>query len=198
MRILVSGFEAFGGHEVNPTSLLIASLNNNEISYPHNMNVRGMILPVSFQDSYETLRQAINEFNPDVVISLGLAEKRSSIELETVAVNFIHASIPDNKGRMPMNEKIIEDGLEAYLSTLPIQGIENALKEAKLPVNISSSAGHYVCNYVFYRLMADNQESLRLCGFIHVPLVKEQSSDAPINLEDLKRALSVIFHYLEY
>ena len=198
MRILVSGFEAFGSQEVNPTSWLIASLKKNDISYPLGMEVDGIVLPVSFDDAYEVLEERIKVFNPDIVISLGMAEQRKSIELESLAINKIHAEIPDNKGKKPIEQKIFQDGPDAYLSTLPIQGIEGALKERGLPAKISNSAGHFVCNYLFYRLMSDNLESLRLCGFIHVPLIQEQSSDAPLTFDDLKSALSVILNYLDY
>lgn len=198
MRILVSGFEAFGGHEVNPTALLIASLYKNEIPYPKGMEIEGIVLPVTFEYSYELLKEKIEAFNPDVVISLGLAEKRMAIEIESLAVNKIHAPIPDNKGLMPQNQLISAHGPEGYHSTLPLQGIEGALKASGVTVTISNSAGHFVCNDLFYRLMADNQESQRLCGFIHVPLVKEQSPEAPLFFSELQQALSVIFHYLDY
>jgi pyroglutamyl-peptidase len=200
MRVLVSGFTPFGGRSVNPTSILIGALERGEISYPGELEVEGMILPVTFEDSYVVLRKKIELYNPDVVIAFGQAAGRSSIELESIAVNLIDAEISDNKNVRPIQQKITPHGPETYLSTLPLGGIEGALKESGVPVSISSSAGTYVCNYLFYKLMEENQETLRLCGFIHVPLLPEQalSGEPSLPFEELKRALSVILHYINY
>lgn len=200
MRVLISGFEPFGGRDINPTALLIGSLQNKEIRYPEKMTVDHILLPVTFEDSFSVLQQKINSYNPDIVIAFGQAAKRSAIELETVAVNKIDADIKDNSGAQPINQLISPLGEESYLSTLPIQGMEAALKNAGLPVKLSNSAGSYVCNYLFYRLMETNQDTLRLCGFIHVPLLPEQAKDDEPSLpfHELKRALTVILNYINY
>jgi pyroglutamyl-peptidase len=186
----LSGFEAFDGRETNPTALLMESIGRNEISLPDEMIVDQIILPVTFAESYQILKEKIDSFNPDVVISFGLAAKREAISLESTAINKIDARIADNNGEKPENQRINDIGADTYLSTLPIGGFEGALTSAGLPVSVSQSAGEYVCNYVFYKLMEDNQDTLRLCGFIHVPLHLSQ--------DDLKKAVSVMLHYLKY
>lgn len=190
----------FGGRSLNPTALLIESLIRNEISYPDSLIVDQILLPVTFSESFNVLQTKINEFNPDVVISFGQAAGRDSIELEQVAVNLIDADIPDNQGAKPEKELINHLGEDSYFSSLPLQGIEGALKDHNIPVKISNSAGTYVCNYLFYRLMETNQDTFRLCGFIHVPLLPEQAQkDEPtLNFDDLKKALSVILNYIDY
>jgi pyroglutamyl-peptidase len=200
MRILISGFGPFGGRELNPTALLVEALENREIDYPEELAVEAVLLPVTFEDSYLHLRRKIEAFNPDVVIALGQAAGRAAIELEHRAENKIHAEIEDNDGRRPTDQRINELGPEFYLSTLPLQGIEGALAKAGLPVKLSNSAGAFVCNYLFYRLMEENQETLRLCGFIHVPLISEQARDDEPSLPfaELKRGLSVILNYINY
>lgn len=200
MRILVSGFTPFGGRDVNPTALLVEALANKEIKYPDELHVETVVLPVTFENSYLVLKDKINAFNPDVVIALGQAAGRDSIELENIAINKIHAEIKDNNGQQPTELPINFSGPENYLSTLPIQGIEGALKLAEVPVKISNSAGTFVCNYLFYRLMEDNQETLRLCGFIHVPLLPEQAKDDEpfLAFHDMKKAISVILNYINY
>lgn len=199
MRVLISGFAPFGGRTINPTALLIEALNNHEITYPSELEVKGIILPVTFADSYIELKKYVDSFNPDVVISFGQAGGRASIELENLAVNKIKADIQDNAGKMP--EQLINPiGADSYLSTLPLQGLEGALKDAGLPVKVSNSAGLFVCNYLFYRLMEENQTTFRLCGFIHVPLLPEQATqnEPSLPLSDLKKALSVILNYINY
>lgn len=200
MKVLVSGFEAFGEREMNPTSLLVAALKRNEIPVPDGMTVDQILLPVTFSEAFEVLQERIDEFNPDVVMSLGLASKRGTIDLETTALNRIHAEIPDNLGLRPQNTLINPAGPPCYLSTLPLQGFEGALVSAGIPVKSSNSAGEYVCNYLFYRLMETNQDSLRLCGFIHFPLLDEQARPGETGLSygDMKRALAIMLNYLRY
>lgn len=200
MRVLISGFEPFGGREVNPTALLVDAFKNREIPVPKELTLDQVLLPVTFEQSFEVLQDKINSFNPDMVICFGLAAKRENIELESRAVNKIHAEIKDNAGSDPQNKLISETGDEVYLSTLPIQGIAGALEQAGLPVKISNDAGNFVCNYLFYRLMETNQDTLRLCGFIHVPLLPEHAKEGEgsLSYSELLRAMSVILDYIKY
>lgn len=190
MKVLFSGFEAFGGHETNPTALLMMAMERGEIALPQEMVVDQMILPVTFQDSYQLLEERIKVFNPDVIICFGLAEKRDSLSLESVAVNLMDARIPDNKGEQPVAQKISHGGADRYLSTLPLAGFEGALTRAGIPVAPSQNAGEYVCNYLFYKLMESNLETERLCGFIHVPLI--------LTMEELQKSVEVMLKYLKY
>jgi pyroglutamyl-peptidase len=200
MRVLISGFEPFGGREVNPTALLVDALKNREIEIPKELILDQILLPVTFEKSFEVLQDKINSFNPDIVIAFGLAAKRAHIELENVAVNKIHADIKDNDGVDPQNRRINESGVETYFSTLPIQGITAALQSAGLSAKISNDAGNFVCNYLFYRMMETNQDTLRLCGFIHVPLLPEHAGEdeASLSYSDLLKAVSVILEYIKY
>lgn len=200
MRVLISGFEPFGGRELNPTTLLIKSLDCGDITYPKELIVETLLLPVTFSDSYSCLKKKVQVFNPDVVMAFGQAAGRAEVCLEEVAQNCIDADIPDNAGSRPTQQKISPTGPEVYLSTLPLQGIESTLKAAGIPVKVSQNAGTYVCNYLFYHLMRDNQLSLRLCGFIHVPLLPEQAQgEIPsMSFEQMKKALEQILWYINY
>jgi pyroglutamyl-peptidase len=200
MRVLVSGFEAFDGRNLNPTQRLIEAIERQEIIHPEEIELKGILLPVRFLDSYDILKKQVDLFNPDVILSFGLAAGRSAIELEEVALNLINSTTPDNNGVIITNSPITLNGAESYQSTLPILGIEGKLKEAGLPAKISKSAGTFVCNYLFYKMMEDNQDTQRLCGFIHVPLIKEQAEDnSPIlEFDDLKKGITAILTYITY
>lgn len=164
----------------------------NEISYPASMQIEAVVLPVTYEESYSLLKKRIDEFNPDIVLSFGLASSRESIDLETAALNIMDRRTADNKGHKPTSLQIVPEGPESFVSTLPLTGIRAALKKENLPAEESSSAGSYVCNYLFYHLMRDNQDTFRLCGFIHVP------PEEKLPFADLQKALSVILEYLNY
>jgi pyroglutamyl-peptidase len=200
MKVLISGFAPFGGRDLNPSALLIEALENKQIEIPEGLKVDQILLPVTFEQSFHVLQKKINEFNPDVVIAFGMASTRDSIELENLAVNKIDADLADNLGSQPREQMVNHLGEPSYLSTLPLQGIEGALKDAGLPVKMSNSAGTFVCNYLFYRLMETNQETLRLCGFIHVPQLPEQAKPGEPSLpfSDLMKAIQVILDYINY
>jgi pyroglutamyl-peptidase len=193
MRVFISGFGPFGDHEVNPTSLLIDALRNGEISYPEELLIETVTLPVSFGESYEVLKKMSDSFNPDVMIAMGLGADRKAIELELIAQNKIHAQIRDNLGEKPEHQVINPKGPLSYLSTLPLAGMEGVLKKNGLPVKISNNAGTFVCNYIFYKMMEDNQDTERLCGFIHFPPLKED-----MTMDELKRVIELILNYLKY
>lgn len=200
MRVLVSGFEAFDGRSINPTQKLVEAIQRQEINHPEEIELKGVLLPVRYLDSYDILKTQIDLFNPDVILSFGLAAGRSCIELEEIALNLINSSTPDNGGVVILNAPITLNGAALYTSTLPIQGIEGKLIEEGLPAKISKSAGTFVCNYLFYKMMEDNQTTQRLCGFIHVPLMPEQADkDSPsLQFDKLKKGVTLILNYITY
>lgn len=180
MRILVSGFEAFGGHSLNPTEKLVREIIARPADFApakSTVEVRGIVLPVTFADSFARLRDEIRAFDPYVVISLGLASGRcNSIEIERVAINCLDSTSPDNAGVQPRDLLIEDGGSAALFSTLPIRAMHSALEKAAIPAQISSSAGTYVCNYLFYRLLESSARTVRRCGFVHVPFLPEQAA----------------------
>ncbi len=185
---------------MNSTSLVIDSLRGGKILYPSSFELETLVLPVSFQYCFEALKSRIDLFNPDVIISLGQSDKSETITLENLALNLVDAVIDDNDGLRPKNTLISQTGPSHYLSTLPIQGIEGALIRGGIPVKTSQSAGTFVCNYLFYRLMEYNIGTERLCGFIHLPLIPEQADheEPSLPLKEIERAMSLLLNYIDY
>lgn len=197
MKILISGFEPFGGRSSNPTKLIIEAIMRQEISLPEGIILVPILLPVTFNESFDLLNQKIHIFQPNIILSLGQAGGRNAIELERVAINCLDADIPDNQGYQPRDEKIDHEGESAYFSTLPLRELEVALKAAALPCRISNSAGTYVCNYLFYQLLksVSNRE---ICGFIHFPYLPEQAEENEpfLPLEKQLQAVEIILQTL--
>ena len=175
-KVLVSGFEPFGGAKLNPSELLVAELKRIEFE---NLELSTVILPVEFDRASEILLRTIREEKPAVVIAFGQAEGRTAINLEKVAINFDDARIPDNAGDRRENQVIDEGGKDRYLSTLPIEAMVEAMKSGGYPAEISLSAGAFVCNHIFYALQKELQGSGIRSGFVHLPLVSQQAAEFP-------------------
>jgi pyroglutamyl-peptidase len=181
MRILMTGFMPFPGVEVNPTQLLIRYFQDETVSLPDGVRVIAEVLPTAFEASDERIRQLIRDEVPDVVLCLGVAQKRESINIERVAHNWDEATIPDNDGLQLSGQKIVADGAETYDSTLPIERMMAALQSANLPAVFSDDAGRYVCNHVFYASRHEiATHGLNIpCGFVHVPGLAGTNEEFP-------------------
>lgn len=174
MKILLTGFEPFGGEPVNPSQVVVQAIGHMMFE---NVNVMTAILPVSRFEATQALSVAIAQFEPDAVMMLGEAGTRARVSPERVAINVDDFRIPDNGGHQPQNEPIVPDGPAAYFSTLPIQKLVARLTAADIPAAISNSAGTYLCNRVFYWVMhlIHSQNLPIRAGFIHLPYLHEQS-----------------------
>jgi pyroglutamyl-peptidase len=175
MVILVTGFEPFGGLDVNPSQQIVEALARTS-SRPSGIVLETEILPCVFRAAGERIAELIRQHRPDAVVSLGLAASTAPIRLERVAVNVNDATRPDNSGDLASGRTIVQDGPVGYWSTLPLERMRDEVQGREIPAMISNHAGAYVCNHVFY---SARHEIERLgwatpCGFIHVPLLAGQ------------------------
>ena len=174
-RILLTGFEPFGGESVNPSWLVAQHLAGVHMAGAH---LQAVQLPCVFGLSAQLLVQALAQHQPDVVLALGLAQGREGISIERVAINVDDARIPDNAGQQPIDTPVVPGGPAAYFSTLPIKRLAQGLQQAGHPVNISQTAGTFVCNHVFYALQHQLQGQRVMSGFVHLPALPEQAARA--------------------
>lgn len=172
--VLLTGFQPFGGEQVNPSWQAVSALHGARIA-GHRVVARE--LPVAFGTSLKVLRAALKETQPSLVICVGQAGGRAQLSLERVAINVDDARIPDNAGQQPIDVPVVADGPAAYFSTLPIKAMREALRGAGFPVEVSQTAGTYVCNHVFYGLLhALRRQRVVRAGFIHIPYSPAQAS----------------------
>ncbi len=192
-RVLLTGFEPFGGASINPSWLAVSALDDQVIG---DARVVARRLPVVFGDALVSLDAALEEVSPALVVAVGQAEGREAIALERVAINLDDAPIPDNAGRRPIDRPVRDGGAPAFFSTLPVKAMGRAIHEAGIPVTLSSSAGTFVCNHVFYGLMERAQARGIRAGFVHVPLIPEQleagSTSPTLALDAIVRALRIV------
>ena len=193
MKILITAFEPFGGEKVNP-ALEAMKLLPDKIGEAQILKLE---LPTVFKKSIEKVWQHIDEYEPDIVISLGQAGGRACISIERVAINIDDTTMADNEGNMPVDQPIFKDGENAYFSNLPIKNMVEDIKKAGIPANISNTAGTYVCNHVMYGILYKiHKEKLDIkAGFIHVPFIPEQVVNKPerasMSLENIVKAVEI-------
>jgi pyroglutamyl-peptidase len=175
--VLLTGFQPFGGEQVNPSWQAVSALHGTRIA-GHRVVARE--LPVAFGASLKALRAALRDMRPALVICVGQAGGRAQLSLERVAINIDDARIPDNTGQQPVDVPVVAEGPAAYFSTLPVKAMRHALNTAGFPAEVSQTAGTYVCNHVFYGLMhALRRQRIVRAGFIHIPYSPAQASMHP-------------------
>ncbi|OMF14239.1 peptidase C15 [Paenibacillus amylolyticus] len=177
VKILISGFEPFGGDAVNPTGALMEALANEVVE---GTELKTVLLPVHFNECADLLIAEMEAYGPDVVIACGLAKGRTSITPERIAVNVKDippGSYADNQGQRPVDEPIVDGSPDGLFSTLPIRTMVNDMSAAGIPASVSNTAGTYICNNTMYRVLDHirvGQLPIR-AGFVHFPASTEMA-----------------------
>lgn len=204
MKILITGFDPFGGASINPAYEAVKLLPD-QIREAEIVKIE---IPTVFEKDGLVLEEAIKKHQPDVVICVGQAGGRSGMAIEKVAINLMEARIPDNDGEQPLNMPIANDGETAYFTNLPIKAMVQNMREHNIPSRVSYTAGTFVCNDLMYRLlyMIHTKYSHMKGGFIHVPYLPEQvvelsdgipSMSAEMISEALRYGVEAILSYAE-
>ena len=189
MKIIVTGFDPFGGEKINPSIECVKALPEIE-----GVELIRLELPTVFKESAKRLNEVINDVKPDAVLSVGQAGGRPGITMERIAINVDDARIPDNISQQPIDEAIQLDGEAAYFTTLPIKRIVKAIREAGIPAEVSNSAGTFVCNHIMYQALfaATKADKPFKAGFMHIPFIPEQTTDKPsLPLEESTKAVQI-------
>ena len=191
MKVLVTGFDPFGGEKLNPALEAIKSLPS-EIQ---GAEVRWLEVPTVFYKSAKILEEEIRIYQPDIVLCIGQAGGRKGLTPERVAINQDDARIQDNEGNQPIDRPIQLDGPPAYFSSLPIKAMVQAIKEEGLPASVSNTAGTFVCNHLMYQVLylVEKEFQTIKAGFMHIPYMMEQVIDKPntpaMDLVDIVRGI---------
>ncbi len=190
-RVLLTGFEPFGGDSINPSALIAERLHGLTIKAgSRSAKITGLVLPCAFDAAVRNLYQALDDLQPMIVLCTGLAAGREDLSFERVAVNLMDARIADNEGYQPMDQRVLRTRRDAYFATLPVKAMAQAALEEGVEASLSLSAGTYVCNAVFFALMhrmakpgAQSKRKGKVKpmrgGFMHMPLLPEQAKHDP-------------------
>jgi len=192
MKVLLTGFDPFGGESINPAYEAVALVPDMIQSH----EIIKLEIPTVFRKSIQVIQAAIIEHQPDIVLAIGQAGGRMAIAVERVGINVDDGRIADNEGNQPIDEVIEKDGANAYFSNLPIKIMVEAIKAQNIPAVVSNSAGTYVCNHVLYGIMHlinTNYKDIR-GGFIHVPFLPQQvvnGNMASMSLEMITKGIEI-------
>ncbi len=174
-KILVTGFDPFGGEPVNPAFEALKFLEGKILN---GYTVVTQEIPTVRFKAVETVKAAIAKVDPAMVVAVGQAGGRLEITPERVAINIDDFRIPDNGGNQPTDDPIVKGAPAAYWSTLPIKSMVRAMKDAGIPASVSNTAGTFVCNHIFYGLMhlLAEEGNVRRGGFVHIPYMTTQAA----------------------
>ena len=173
-KLLITGFQPFDGESVNPALEVAKGLQGKTIN---GYEVIAREIPVVRFEALKAVQAAIEELQPNAVITIGQAGGRPDITVERVGINIDDFRIPDNKGNQPIDEPVVTGGPVAYWATLPIKKMVANVKAQGIPASVSNSAGTYVCNHLLYGLLhylTTQGKTAIPAGFIHIPYLPEQ------------------------
>ena len=175
MKILVTGFDPFGGEPINPAIESVKRLPDNIVG----AEIIKLEIPTVRKKSLEKIEEAINEHNPDIILSIGQAGGRFDISIERVGINLDDFRIPDNEGNQIIDEPVFPDGENSYFVKLPVKAMVQNVQKNNIPASVSYTAGTFVCNHVLYGVLylIEKKYNGKKSGFIHIPFLPEQVVD---------------------
>lgn len=192
MKILVTGFDPFGGEQTNPAIEAVKRLPE----VIADAQIIKLEIPTVFGACAVVVQQAIQAEQPDVVLNIGQAGGRAALTPERVAINLDDGRMPDNAGNQPVDQPIQPTGAAAYFTQLPVKAMARAIRDVGLPSRVSTTAGTYVCNHIMYQvqyLRATVFPNLR-AGFLHIPFLPSQVTNKPgqpsLSLQDDVRGIT--------
>ncbi len=185
--VLVTGFGPFSRFDVNPSELIAKELDGETINGAIIVGIPVMVNLSNFSESIDIVYQAIKDYNPDYVFSIGLAAGDPRIRIEKIGYNL-------KKEQNESLEKIIPNGRWFRFSPFPAMKIVRELRKNDIPSRTSLHGGYSLCNALLYSLLdyIDTNNLDIKSGFIHVPLHKSEDKPDGMELQTMVNATRII------
>ena len=167
--VVLTGFAPFGADSTNPSWEAVQQLAHGWDVGREGIELVVEELPVTFAEVRGRLSRLLQEHSPQLLLPVGLAAGTPAVRLERVAVNLCDARIPDNSGEQPVDVEVVPHGAPALFTTLPVKAMQGGLAEQKLRVDLSLTAGSFVCNAAMFHALDLTHMLATRSGFIHVP-----------------------------
>ena len=196
VRILLTGFDPFGGRGINPSWEAAQQLAGEPAGLAR---IDVLRVPVVWRESVATIVREL-EREPAVGLVIGgLGFGRDAISVEAIA----HAIgdvpwQPDNLEQALSAERsdADESGPDALLATAPVRAMAAAMNAAGIPAVVSWDGGAYVSNATLYgALRYAKDRGLALpTTYLHVPATPEMvtgTATASLPLAEIVRAFRI-------
>ncbi len=198
MTVVIFGYEPFLEFKENPSGLIAQSLNGREIA---GHRVKGITLPVEYSRLEEIIVDTLNREKPTLALGLGLAAGRNVVTPEKIAVNYKHATEPDNTGKIILAEKIDASQPDGLFANFPVEGMVEELNRRGVPSSLSLSAGAYLCNNAMFLIVREARKAGFSGGFIHIPchaeyVAREQKNLPSLPLSTIERGVEISIEYV--
>ncbi len=165
-RVVVSGFEPFGGRTLNASWVLAGEIKK------QNPGVKLVQVPVVWGAPLKAIRSV--KPAPEVWIAFGEGTREFQIELLGHNKRGQH---PDNNGAQPAAPDIVADAPAVLENGISADALASALTSKGFPTLVSRNAGSYLCEEMLYSLLYAKQQSagiMKVVMFVHVPTLESE------------------------
>ncbi len=173
IRLLVTGFGPFPGVRDNPSERLVGRIAaDRRLLRISAGEVRTAVLQTEWDRVRLGAPELLAAHDPDVVLHFGVHARAGGFRVERWARNRMGA-LPDARGRSYRACEIVRGAPRALPAGGPAGKLVSHLRGLGLPAEISTDAGRYLCNMLFYlsALHARNTGRPHAVQFVHIPPV---------------------------
>ena len=168
--VLLTGFGPFPGCAENPSAQYAEKLAKHALTIWPDIRIISHIFPTEWAAVISHHNELCHKYKPALMLHFGVSSSTRSLQIERYARNFA-SSGPDNAGSPGCSGPIRTGEPIRRQTNLPCYAILATLRKAGIKAQISTNAGSYLCNFLFYNSLAHAQStgSDQLTGFIHIP-----------------------------
>jgi pyroglutamyl-peptidase len=190
LQIILSAFDPFNKAQVNQSQLVAVELEKLLESYA---SVETFTLPTVYDVAGDLLISKIElcTEKPSAVISLGEGDHRTRYESRAYNLDDC-ASVADNNGQIRVAQKIDSQSAEYFNMKKSVEKMGFPISLENSTVEISESAGRFVCNNLCYRVA--NYCDLRQIPFLFFHVPKHNLDE---HVKDPQKAARSILLFLE-
>ncbi|KAK7484584.1 hypothetical protein BaRGS_00024216 [Batillaria attramentaria] len=183
-HVIVTGFGPFGNHKINASSEAVKHLKKEGLQNDK-VQLVTLELPVEYEAVKKKIPHLWREYNPVLVVHVGVSGIATEITLEQQAHNDGYDK-PDVQGKCPDTHCCVEEKDQCCLlvSGINMNQVCKRVNDAgTVKACVSDDAGRYLCDFAYFTsLNMDHCKS----AFIHVPPL-----DAPYSAAQLASGLRV-------
>ncbi len=174
-KVILTGFQPFGPYKFNPVEESTKYFDKKLLK---GNKIKGIVLPCTYFGAFKILKEAVEELNPDHILSTGLASSVRGIRFETTGINRMEGKYPDAEGYSPKGIPLIPGGKESIKTNSDNLYLSQILSNNGIKTEISNNADYFICNSLIYltsNFLQNNKPEI-MNTFIHVPWTENYKS----------------------